>query len=159
MGDRMDDFRLVAAPAGPAAPGATNGPAAAGGRAGRGRAGGRGAPGAGRGGTGGGLNVSYTIPKDAPGPVPLVQGQGGLAMGFGSVNIGGQAPNVRSNPPSPDDWGAIRKYGWVVSQGINYLETDPKVDAHQIAIQGASIGGKQALVAGCFDERVNMVAA
>jgi hypothetical protein len=105
---------------------------------------------------GGGLTVSYTIPVKAPGQVPLVRGGNlaqCLAMGFGTVNFGGVAPNVRSNPPSGDDWGAIRKSAWVVSKGLDYLETDPRVNP-QIAVTGHSIGGKQALMAAVFDERV-----
>jgi hypothetical protein len=110
----------------------------------------------GRGGAGGGLTVSYTIPANAPGRVPLVRGGNlaqCLAMGFGTVNFGGSAPNVRSNPPSGDDWGAIRKTAWVVSKGLDYLETDPRINP-QIAVTGHSIGGKQALMAAVFDERV-----
>jgi hypothetical protein len=152
LDDNAQPFFFVAAPAGPgpAGPGA-----APGGRGARGPvAGGFG----GRGGRGGGgPTVSYTIPANAAGPVPLISG--GRVAGFGSVNFGITAPNVRSNPPAPDDWGSIRRYGWGISRGIDYLETDPRVDAHQVAIQGASIGGKDALVAGAFDERINMVAA
>ncbi len=109
-----------------------------------------------RGGAGGGLTVSYTIPANAPGRVPLVRGGNlaqCLAMGFGTVNFGGSAPNVRSDPPSGDDWGAIRKSAWVVSKCLDYLETDPRINA-QIAVTGHSIGGKQALMAAVFDERV-----
>ncbi len=108
------------------------------------------------GGGGSGLTVTYTIPANAPGKVPLVRGgnlQQCLEMGFGTVNFGGNAPDVRSNPPSGDDWGAIRKTAWVVSKGLDYLETDPRVNA-QIAVTGHSIGGKQALIAAVFDERV-----
>jgi hypothetical protein len=117
-----------------------------------------------RGGRGGGagLTVTYTIPANATGPVPLVQGgnvQRTLAMGFGTVNFGGSAPNVTSQPPATNDWGAIRKYGWVVSRALDYLETDKLVDAHQVALTGHSIGGKQALVAGAFDERIGLVFA
>jgi hypothetical protein len=114
------------------------------------------AGGGGRGGAGGGLTVSYTIAANAQGRVPLVRGGNlaqCLAMGFGTVNFGGMAPNVRSNPPSGDDWGAIRKSAWVVSKGLDYLQTDPRINA-QIALTGHSIGGKQALMAAVFDERV-----
>jgi hypothetical protein len=108
------------------------------------------------GGAGSGLTVSYTIPANAPGKVPLVRGgnlQQCLEMGIGTVNFRGMAPNVRSNPPSGDDWGAIRKSAWVISKCLDYLETDPRINA-QIAVTGHSIGGKQALIAAVFDERV-----
>ena len=103
-----------------------------------------------------GLTVSYTIPANAKGKVPLVRGgnlQQCIEMGFGIVNFSGSAPDVRSEPPSGDDWGAIRKSAWVISKGLDYLETDSRVSA-QIAVTGHSIGGKQALIAAVFDERV-----
>jgi len=162
MADPMERFIFIAAPAGPGGGAAGGAAGAAAGPGGAPRGGGAGGFGGGRGGAGGGggPTISYTIPKDAPGPVPLISGGGNArGLGFGTVSFGINAPNVRSNPPAPDDWGAIRRYGWGISRGIDYLETDPRVDAHQIAIQGASIGGKQALVAGAFDQRINMVAA
>ncbi len=119
-------------------------------------AGGRG----GRGGGGANITVTYTIPAGATGAVPLIQGgnaQQIYAMGFGTLNIGGNAPNVSSG--RPDDWGAIRKVAWVNSRGLDFLETDPTVDAHQTAFTGHSIGGKQALMKGVMDERVGLVFA
>ncbi len=137
---------------------------AGGGRGGRqGGFGGGGFGGGFGGGGGGGLTVSYTIPASASAehPVGLIRSGGGRALdlGLGSVNFGGQAPNVRSNPPLPTDWGAIRRSTWPISRGIDFLETDPRVNSRQIAVTGASIGGKQALAAGVFDERVGLVFA
>jgi hypothetical protein len=108
------------------------------------------------------IGVTYTIPANAAGRIPLVQGGSAaqiLAMGFGTVNFLGNGPNVTSQPAAKDDWGAIRKYGWVVSRGLDYLETEPRVDARQVALTGHSIGGKRALVAGAFDERIGLVFA
>jgi hypothetical protein len=82
-----------------------------------------------------------------------------MAMGFGTIDIAGNAPDVRSDPPAPNDWGEIRKYAWVVSRTLDYLESDPTVNAHQVALTGHSIGGKRALVAGAFDQRVGLVFA
>jgi hypothetical protein len=135
---------------------------------GRGRAGRRGAVGGGNargGGIGGGngLSITYTIPAGASAehPVGLMRagGERALALGLGTVQFQGQAPNVTSNPPQPTDWGAIRRTTWPISRGIDFLETDPRVNAHQIALTGASIGGKQALAAGVFDERIGLVFA
>ena len=109
-----------------------------------------------------GLTVTYTIPASASGRVPLMQGANAarvLAMGFGVVSFGGRAPNVVSQPASREDWGAIRKYAWIVSRGLDYLETDPRVDAHKVALSGHSIGGKQALLAAALDERIGLVFA
>jgi hypothetical protein len=135
-------------------------PTAAGGaRAGRGGFGG----GRGGGGGGSGLSITYTIPAAASAehPVGLMRGGGqrALALGLGTVQFQGQSPNVASNPPQPTDWGAIRRTTWPISRGIDFLETDPSVNARQIAVTGASIGGKQALAAGVFDERIGLVFA
>jgi hypothetical protein len=80
-----------------------------------------------------------------------------LALGFGTVNFQGAAPNVSSG--RPDDWGAIRKNAWAVSKSLDYLETDKTVDARQVALTGHSIGGKQALMRAVMDERIGLVFA
>jgi len=54
----------------------------------------------------------------------------------------------------PDDWGALRAWGWGVSRLIDYFETEPLFDASKVAIEGVSRYGKSALVAMAFDERV-----
>jgi hypothetical protein len=41
---------------------------------------------------------------------------------------------------------------------VDYLITDPSINAHALIITGVSRTGKAALVAGAFDERISMVA-
>jgi hypothetical protein len=57
----------------------------------------------------------------------------------------------------PDDWGSLRAWAWGASRGIDYLETDPAVDAKKIGIEGVSRFGKAALVAMAFEPRFAMV--
>ncbi len=46
----------------------------------------------------------------------------GLTRGIiGLVNKG--------QPRTPEDWGALRAWAWGASRGLDYLETDPAVDA------------------------------
>lgn len=64
----------------------------------------------------------------------------GLSAGIiGLVNKG--------EPRKLDDWGTLRAWGWGASRALDYLETDPFVDAKKVGIEGLSRYGKAALVA------------
>ncbi|QJW89772.1 acetylxylan esterase [Spirosoma taeanense] len=70
----------------------------------------------------------------------------GLTRGIiGLVNKG--------QPRKPDDWGALRAWAWGASRALDYLETEPQVNAKQVGIEGVSRYGKAALVTMAFDQR------
>jgi hypothetical protein len=70
----------------------------------------------------------------------------GLTRGIiGLTNMG--------QPRKPDQWGALRAWGWGASRALDYLETDPLVNAKQVGIEGVSRYGKAALVTMAFDQR------
>lgn len=70
----------------------------------------------------------------------------GLTRGIiGLVNHG--------QPRKPDDWGALRAWAWGAGRGLDYLESDPAVDARHVGIEGVSRYGKAALVTMAFDQR------
>jgi hypothetical protein len=74
---------------------------------------------------------------------------GGITRGIiGLVNQG--------QPRKPEDWGALRAWAWGASRGLDYLETDPAVDAKHVGIEGVSRFGKAALVTMAFDQRFAM---
>jgi hypothetical protein len=74
----------------------------------------------------------------------------GLTRGIiGLVNKG--------QPRGPEDWGALRAWGWGAGRGLDYLETDPSVAAKHVGIEGVSRYGKAALVTMAFDQRFAMV--
>lgn len=73
----------------------------------------------------------------------------GLTSGIiGLVNKG--------RPRSLDDWGVLRAWGWGDSRIVDYLLTDPDVDASRIGIMGHSRGGKAALIAMVDDPRISI---
>ena len=53
----------------------------------------------------------------------------------------------------PDDWGSLRAWAWGAARGLDYLETDPAVDAKKVGIEGVSRYGKAALVTLAFESR------
>jgi hypothetical protein len=74
----------------------------------------------------------------------------GLTKGIiGLVNKG--------QPRKPDDWGALRAWSWGAARALDYLETDPNVDAKRVGIEGVSRYGKAALVTMAFEPRFAVV--
>jgi hypothetical protein len=63
----------------------------------------------------------------------------------------------KDQPRTPEDWGALRAWAWGAGRGLDYLETDPAVDARHVGIEGVSRYGKAALVTMAFDQRFAMV--
>jgi hypothetical protein len=84
-----------------------------------------------------------------PGSIQLDNGAGLTKGIIGLVN--------RGQPRKPDDWGALRAWAWGASRGLDYLETDPVVDAKKVGIEGVSRFGKAALVAMAFEPRFAVV--
>jgi hypothetical protein len=70
----------------------------------------------------------------------------GLTAGIiGLTNHGGRR--------KPDQWGSLRAWGWGAGRALDYLQTDPSVDAGHVGIEGVSRYGKAALVTMAFDQR------
>jgi hypothetical protein len=117
---------------------------------------------AGRGGPPPGANQ----PSDPPSQQQLIA----AGWGYASINPGSiQADNGagltkgiiglvnKGQPRKPDDWGSLRAWSWGAARGLDYLETDPSVDAKRVGIEGVSRYGKAALVTMAFEPRFAMV--
>jgi hypothetical protein len=84
-----------------------------------------------------------------PGSIQADNGAGLTKGIIGLVNKG--------QPRKPDDWGALRAWAWGAARGLDYLESDPAVDARKVGIEGVSRFGKAALVTMAFEPRFAMV--
>jgi hypothetical protein len=80
-----------------------------------------------------------------------VQADNGAALTRGIIGLVN-----KGQPRHPEDWGALRAWAWGAGRGLDYLETDPAVDAKYVGIEGVSRYGKAALVTMAFDQRFAM---
>jgi dienelactone hydrolase len=55
------------------------------------------------------------------------------------------------------DFACLGRWAWAAMRAVDYLVTRPDVDKGEIALTGHSRGGKQALLAAAFDERIGAV--
>lgn len=62
----------------------------------------------------------------------------------------------RGQPRKPDDWGSLRAWAWGASRLLDYLATNPEVDAKRAVIEGVSRFGKAALVTMAYEPRYAM---
>jgi hypothetical protein len=114
---------------------------------------------------------AFTFPPPAPGSdAPnteqlIVDGWGFAFLNPSSIqadNGAGLTKGIiglvnKGQPRKPDDWGALRAWGWGASRALDYLETEKVVNARQVGIEGVSRYGKAALVTMAFDQRFAVV--
>ncbi len=77
-----------------------------------------------------------------------IQADNGAGMTKGIIGLVNKGQHRK-----PDDWGALRAWAWGAARALDYLESDPLVDAKHVGIEGVSRYGKAALVAMAFEPR------
>jgi len=77
-----------------------------------------------------------------------VQADNGAGLTSGIIGLMNQG-----QPRQPEDWGVLRAWAWGASRCLDYFETDPRVDARRVGIEGHSRYGKAALIAMAYDPR------
>jgi hypothetical protein len=88
----------------------------------------------------------------------LSRGYAVITAGYGEIEPdadGNATKGVRGlgPTPGPNDWGAIGGWAWALSRAMDYIETNPRIDAKRVAVTGFSRLGKTSLWAGAQDER------
>ena len=118
----------------------------------------------------GGGSARGSGPGASPGDPPSTEQLIAAGWGYATINPGSiQADNGagltkgiiglvnHGQPRQPEDWGTLRAWAWGAARGLDYLETDPAVDARHVGIEGVSRYGKAALVTMAFEPRFAMV--
>jgi hypothetical protein len=77
-----------------------------------------------------------------------IQADNGAGLTRGVIGL-----TNHGQPRKPDDWGSLRAWAWGAARGLDYLETEPLVDAKKVGIEGVSRYGKGALVTLAFEPR------
>lgn len=101
-------------------------------------------------------------------PVEHIVGRGYATIGFltedvaAEKNTGSFAHGVfkcveQAESRTDESWGTISAWAWAASRVMDWIETEPAIDARRVGVVGHSRGGKTALWTGATDRRFALV--
>lgn len=114
---------------------------------------------------------SERIVKSGFWPVEQIVGRGYATVAFymsdvtpdrqhgNTLGVFAAFEDVERQYRSKTGWGAISAWAWGASRVLDWIGTEPSLDATKVAVVGHSRGGKTALVAAAWDERFAMACA
>ncbi|GAC1420573.1 MAG: acetylxylan esterase [Acidobacteriaceae bacterium] len=82
----------------------------------------------------------------------------GFSQGIRAKYVAAGQPSTNETRLA-DAWGTISAWAWGISRVVDYLETDPAIDAHRIALHGISRLGKTVTWAAAHDTRISALIA
>jgi hypothetical protein len=101
---------------------------------------------------GGGPDWHQTVLSNGWGYASLntasIQQDNGAGLTSGIIGLAN-----KGQPRGVEDWGVLRAWAWGASRALDYLETDPAVNAKAVGLEGHSRWGKATLVAMAYDQR------
>ena len=101
-------------------------------------------------------------PTEPSGELLLKRGWGFASVNYDAVQPDNGADLVkgiigltnRGKPRKMDTWGVLRSWAWAINRTVDFLQTDPAINPHQIGVMGHSRNGKAALLALAYDPRI-----
>ena len=102
-------------------------------------------------------------------PVEEIVARGYAAIAFANADVAPETYNPataflsgvfpcfeRPQDRTDESWGTLSAWAWGASRVLDWIETEPTLDARHVAVVGHSRGGKTSLLAGATDERFAM---
>jgi hypothetical protein len=77
-----------------------------------------------------------------------VQADNGAGLTSGIIGLAN-----KGQPRKLDDWGVLSAWAWGASRFLDYLETDPAVNAKEVGVEGHSRWGKATVLTMALDQR------